>query len=109
MAEIRSQVEPWLRAAGFELVGRNRRGARRALFIEFESPGGLFTVTWDSHQARLAAESVADGGSTFQEIATFQYPRDGKLGDTEAGLARFLATVRTYLEGVVESRRHPKG
>jgi hypothetical protein len=106
LANIRSEIEPTLLAAGFRLVGRNNLYARRAQFIEYARPNELFSVTWDQHEAILAAELVSEGGDAFREVASAIL--DGVLspGEIDDRLAPFMACVQTYLDGLPGS--HPQ-
>jgi hypothetical protein len=100
LAKIRSDIEPKMLLAGYRPVGRNKRGARRALFLDYSRSDGLFTLSWDQHEARLAAELLTEGEAELRVIATAEFSGVRSTSDIEDRLAAFMAPVRSFLEGL---------
>jgi hypothetical protein len=103
LARVRTDIEPELLKAGFAEVGRNNRNARRRLFIDYGFSDGLFSVSWDNHDARLRAELLTDGGAEFRVIAEAEFDKVASTADIDIRLSSFKASVRTFLTGLRES------
>jgi hypothetical protein len=108
IANFRSDLEPGLLAAGFRPEGRNRLGVRRALFVEYARPDELFSLSWDQKQARLTAEWITGGGSELHTIAMAELDRVRSTQNIEVRLAPFMASVRSFLNGLRESEPRPE-
>jgi hypothetical protein len=108
IARVRSEIEPGLLAAGFRPAGRNRRGARRALFIDYNRSDDLFTLSWDQHRARLTAELLTDGGCRLKAIAAAEFSGARSTADIEARLVPFMDAVRRFLEELSAPGRQRK-
>lgn len=107
IAKIRVEIEPDLLAAGFRPAGRSRRDARRALFVDYARSEDLFTVSWDQHEARLAAVLITDGGADLREIAAAEFSGVRSTSDVEARLSPFMASVRSFLASLRKPQRQP--
>jgi hypothetical protein len=108
LAKVRSKIEPDLLSAGYRPAGRNRSDARRTLFIDYNSSDDVFTLSWDQHQARLAAELLTTGGADLGTIAVVEFSGVRSTSDIEARLAPFLAAVRSFLHGLGEPGPEPE-
>jgi hypothetical protein len=100
LARIRSDLEPEIQLAGYRLIGRNKRGARRALFLDYSRSDGLFTLSWDQHEARLVAELLTEGQAELQVVATAEFSGVRSTSDIEDRLAAFIAPLRSFLGGL---------
>lgn len=107
LAKVRSEIEPRLLSEGCRLVGRNRRYARQPLFIDYSRSDDVLTLSWDQHQARLAAELLTAGGTDLKTIATAEFSGARSTSDIEARLAPFMAAVWSFAEGLREPRSKP--
>lgn len=107
LAKIRSDIEPKLLLAGYQLVGRSRRNARRAQFIDYSRSGDLFTLSWDKHTARLAAEVLTDGEDGLQVIAAAELSGIRSTPEIEDRLAPVMAAVRSFLDGLRAALAEP--
>ena len=108
LAKVRSTIEPDLLSAGYRPAGRNRRDARRTLFIDYNRSDEVVTLSWDQHQARLAAELLTSGGADLRTIAVVEFSGVRSTSDIEARLASFLAAVRSFLHGLREPGPEPE-
>jgi hypothetical protein len=102
---IRTEIEPQLLSAGYRPAGRNRRGARRALFFDYSRSEDLFTLSWDQHQARLAAERLTAEQGDVEVVATAELSGAQSTSDIEARLAPFMAAVQGFLDRLREPAR----
>jgi Probable zinc-ribbon domain len=96
-AKVRSDLEPELLAAGFVLVGRSHRHARRMLFLDYGRPGEMLTISWDQHYCVLSAERLSDGASDLLSIANVVFAGAGSTSEIEERLAGFENSVRSFL------------
>jgi hypothetical protein len=102
LAKIRFDLEPKLLAAGYRAVGRNRRGSRRALFIDFGRADDLFTLSWAQHGARLAAQLLTESGAHLREIAAVELSGVGCISDIADWLPHFVDSMKRFLDGLRE-------
>ena len=100
LAKVRSDLEPELLSAEFVLVDRNRRGARRVLFLDFNRSGDLLTISLDQHELKLTAEQLTDGGTDYRTIATAEISGSRSTAEIDARLAPFIASIRNFLVGL---------
>jgi hypothetical protein len=108
LAKVRSDIEPKLLSAGYRLVGRSRRRSGRAKFIDYGRSEDLFTLSWDQHEARLAAELLTGGGTDLREIAAAGFSGVRTTPDIEARLAPFMASIHGYLDREVVRASEPE-
>jgi hypothetical protein len=104
LSKIRSDIEPKLLSAGYRPVGRNSHGERRALCIDYSRSDDLFSVSWDQHNWRLAAELLTDGGTSLRAIAAAEFSGVRSTSDIEVRLAPFMASVWSFLDGLGDPR-----
>jgi hypothetical protein len=97
LARVRSELEPDLQSAGYQLVARNPPGARRALFLDFARPGELLSISWDQHEARLAAAWLTEGSVDVRVIATAELSGTRSTFEIDDRLAPFVASVRRFV------------
>lgn len=60
MKRIRSDIEPGLLAAGFELEGRNYGKGSTTAWLDYSRPGLILRCFFDPRDARLIAETLDD-------------------------------------------------
>ncbi len=89
--------------AGYRPVGRNKRGARSALFVDYGRLDDLFTFSWDKHQGQLAAELLTAGEAELRVIATAEFSGVQSTSDIEDRLTAFMVPVRSFLESMAEA------
>jgi hypothetical protein len=104
LSKIRSDIEPKLLSAGYRPVARKLPGERRAPFIDYSRSDDLFSVSWDRHEGRLAAELLTDGGTALRAIAAAEFSGVRSTSDIEDRLAPFMASVRSFLDSLCHPR-----
>lgn len=109
LAKTRAEIEPWLRAEGYEFVGRSRRNGGRRLFLEFARGSDCVTISWDRRTARLAVEALTEEGNAFRLIAESDLSNTKSDADVDAHLAQFLRILRSFVHDVRSSDPRPCG
>jgi hypothetical protein len=98
LAMIRREIEPRLLAAGYRLAGRVPRGGPRYRFIDYSRSEDVFTLSWDHHHARLAAELLPARGSDLRLVAAAEFSGVRSTSEIEARLVPFMVSLGAFLD-----------
>jgi hypothetical protein len=108
LARLRREIEPRLLSVGYQRVGRNPRGARHTLFVDYTRCNEQFTLSWDQHRARLTARRLTAGGADVEEIAKAEFDGVMSTSDIEARLAPFKVSVGRFLDAIRGPMQEPQ-